>query len=239
MRCVPVKTVEQQAALMLHRARDLLVRQRTQLINAIRAHLSEVGLVAAKGVDGLKSLLGVIAEPRKPVRLPEAMSQALQALAAQLKSLSDQIGVLERDIHAQHRASEASRRLETIPSIGVIGATAITATVADASAFKSGREFAAWVGLVPRQYSTGGKQKLGGISKQGDRYLRRLLIVGATAVIRHARVRPEKNPWIMKLLARMPAKKAAVALANKTARIAWALLAKGGTYRQPKLLAVA
>ena len=239
MRCVPVKTVDQQAALMLHRARDLLVRQRTQLINAIRAHLAEVGLVAAKGVDGLKSLLGVIAEARKRARLPEAMSQALQALAAQLQSLSDQIGVLERDIHAQHRVSEASRRLQTIPSIGVIGATAITATVTDASAFKSGREFAAWVGLVPRQYSTGGKQKLGGISKQGDRYLRRLLIVGATAVIRHARAHPEKNPWIMKLLARMPAKKAAVALANKTARIAWALLAKGGTYRRPNLPSVA
>ena len=239
MRYVPVKTVDQQVALMLHRARDLLVRQRTQLINAIRGHLAEIGLVAAKGVDGLKSLLGVIAEARKRARLPEEMSNALRALAAQLQSLSDQIGVLERNIHAQHRASEASRRLETIPSIGVIGATAITATVTDASAFKSGREFAAWVGLVPRQYSTGGKQKLGGISKQGDRYLRRLLIVGATAVIRHARAHPDKNPWIMKLLARMPAKKAAVALANKTARIAWALLAKGGTYRQPKLAAVA
>lgn len=239
MRYVPVKTVDQQAALMLHRARDLLVRQRTQLINAIRGHLAEIGLVATKGVDGLKSLLGMIADASKRASLPVAMNRTLQALAAQLQSLSYQIGALERDIHSQYCASEASRRLETIPSIGVISATAITATVTDASAFKSGREFAAWVGLVPRQYSTGGRQKLGGISKQGDRYLRRLLIVGATSVIRHARAHPEKNPWIIKLLARMPSKKAAVALANKTARIAWALLAKGGTYRQPKLPAVA
>ena len=119
----------------------------------------------------------------------------------------------------------------------MIGATAITATVTDASAFKSGREFAAWIGRVPRQNSTGGKQKLGGISKQGDRYLRRLLVVGATAVIRHARTHPGKHPWLMTLLAKMPAKKAAVALANKMARIAWAILAKGGTYRAPALTA--
>ena len=142
-------------------------------------------------------------------------------------------------IHAQHRASEASRRLETIPGIGVIGATAIAATVTDPARSSPGRELAAWIGLVPRQNSTGGKQKLGGISKQGDRYLRRLLVVGATAVIRHARRHPDKHPWIMKLLARKPAKVVAVALANKMARIAWAILAKGGTYRAPALAAAA
>jgi len=239
MRFVPVKSAEQQAALMLHRSRDLLVRQRTQLINALRAHLAEVGLVAPTGVDGLKSLLAIVREAGEAGDLPSPMRLALQALVDQLAALQEQIGTLERGIHAQHRASKASQRLETIPGIGVIGATAIAATITDPSAFKSGRELAAWIGLVPRQNSTGGKQKLGGISKQGDRYLRRLLIVGATAVIRHARAHPEKHPWIMKLLAKMPAKKVAVALANKMARIAWAILAKGGTYRAPALAAAA
>jgi transposase len=235
MRFVPVKTAESQAAIMLHRSRDLLVRQRTQLINALRAHLAEVGLVAATGVDGLKSLLAIIREAGETGQLPGPMRQALQPLVDQLAALQAQIGQLERSIHAQHRASDVSRRLETIPGIGVIGATAIAATVSEPGAFKSGREFAAWIGLVPRQHSTGGKQMLGSISKQGDRYLRRLLIVGATAVIRHARAHPDKHPWIIKLLAKMPAKKVAVALANKTARIAWAILAKGGTYRAPAL----
>jgi transposase len=235
MRFVPVKTAESQAAIMLHRSRDLLVRQRTQLINALRAHLAEVGLVAAAGVDGLKSLLAIIREAGETGQLPGPMRQALQPLVDQLAALQAQIGQLERSIHAQHRASDVSRRLETIPGIGVIGATAIAATVSEPGAFKSGREFAAWIGLVPRQHSTGGKQMLGSISKQGDRYLRRLLIVGATAVIRHARAHPDKHPWIIKLLAKMPAKKVAVALANKTARIAWAVLAKGGTYRAPAL----
>jgi transposase len=237
MRFVPVKTVESQAAIMLHRSRDLLVRQRTQLINALRAHLAEVGLVAATGVDGLKSLLAIIREVGETGQLPSPMRQALQPLVDQLAALQAQIGQLERSIHAQHRASDVSRRLETIPGIGVIGATAIAATVSEPGAFKSGREFAAWIGLVPRQHSTGGKQMLGRISKQGDRYLRRLLIVGATAVIGHARAHPDKHPWIIKLLAKMPAKKVAVALANKTARIAWAVLAKGGTYRAPALTA--
>jgi transposase len=239
MRFVPVKTEQQQAALMLHRGRDLLIRQRTQLINAVRAHLAEIGLVAATGVDGFKALLVFICESAEAKRLPEPMRQALQALVDQLAALAAQIGALERCIQAQHRGSEASRRLETIPGIGVIGATAIAATVTDPSAFRSGREFAAWIGLVPRQHSTGGKQKLGGISKQGDRYLRRLLIVGATAVIRHARVHPGKHPWLTKLLGKMPAKKVAVALANKTARIAWAILVKGSTYRAPALAAAA
>ena len=235
MRFVPVKTAESQAAIMLHRSRDLLVRQRTQLINALRAHLAEVSLVAATGVDGLKSLLAIIREAGETGQLPGPMRQALQPLVDQLAALQAQIGQLERSIHAQHRASDVSRRLETIPGIGVIGATAIAATVTEPGAFKSGRELAAWIGLVPRQHSTGGKQTLGSISKQGDRYLRRLLIVGATAVIRHARAHPDKHPWIIKLLAKMPAKKVAVALANKTARIAWAILAKGGTYRAPAL----
>jgi transposase len=205
----------------------------------LRAHLAEIGLVTATGVGGLKSLLIIVSDAATTERLPEPMRQALQVLVDQLAALQKQIGSLERSIQALHRTSEASRRLETIPGIGVIGATAIAATVTEPSAFRSGRELAAWIGLVPRQHSTGGKQKLGGISKQGDRYLRRLLVVGATAVIRHARAHPEKHPWLTKLLGKMPAKKVAVALANKMARIAWAILAKGGTYRAPALMATA
>ena len=237
MRFVPIKTVEQQAHLMLHRSRDLLVRQRTQLINALRGHLAEVGLVTAAGVDGLKSLLAIVRSAAETEAFPVSMQQALRVLIDQLAALQEQIAKLEQGIRAQHRASDVSRRLETIPGIGVIGATAITATVTDANAFRSGREFAAWIGLVPRQNSTGGKQKLGGISKKGDRTLRRLLITGATAVIRHARAHPDKHPWIIKLLAKKPAKKVAVALANKMARIAWALMAKGGVFRAPALAA--
>jgi transposase len=231
MRFVPIKSVEQQAALMLHRARDLLIRQRTQLINALRAHLAELGMVAATGREGLKKLLAIVAGGTE--QLPGPMRAALQALIAQLEALQQQIDKLECQIHAQHRASDASRRLETIPGIGVIGATAIAATVSDPTAFRSGREFAAWIGLVPRQNSSGGKERLGSISKQGDRYLRRLLVVGATAVLRHARAHPAKHPWLMQLLARRPAKLVAVTLANKMARIAWAVLARGETYRAP------
>jgi len=239
MRFGRVKTGEQQTALMLHRSRDLLVRQRTQLINALRAHLAEVGLVAAAGAEGAKTLVAIVTDETNRTDLPGPMRQALLPLVAQLVSLSEQIGMIERAIHAQHRASEASRRLETVPGIGVIGATAIAATVTDPTAFKSGRDLAAWIGLVPRQQSTGGKQRLGGISKQGDRYLRRILVVGATAVIRHARAHPEKQPWLTKLLATKPAKVVAVALANKMARIAWAILTRGETYRAPALAAAA
>ncbi len=239
MRFVPVKTAEQQAALMLHRTRDLLIRQRTQLINALRAHLAEFGLVAEKGRDGIAELAAIVTDESNSHELPVAMKQALQALLDQFAALQTQIGELDRGIHAQHRANDVSRRLETIPGIGIIGATAIAATIADPSAFKTGRDLAAWIGLVPRQYSTGGKEKLGGISKQGDRYLRRMLVVGATAVIQQARRHPERHRWIITLLAKKPAKLVAVAVANKMARIAWAVMAKGGIYRAPELAAAA
>ena len=225
MRFVPVKTAQQQAALMLHRTRDLLIRQRTQLINALRAHLSELGLVAEKGREGVAELAAIVSDESNSHALPAAMKQALQVLLDQLTALQQQVGELDRGIQAQHRGSDVSRRLETVPGIGVIGATAIASTTADPSAFKTGRDFAAWIGLVPRQHSTGGKEKLGSISKHGDRYLRRLLVMGAMAVIQHARRHPEKHRWIMTLLAKKPAKLVAVAVANKMARIAWAIIA--------------
>jgi transposase len=232
MRFVPVKTTEQQAILMLHRTRDLLVRQRTQLINAMRAHLAEFGLIAAQGRDGLTTLIAIM---RNEVSIPDLARKALHGLLGQLDALGQQISDIERHIHAEHRSNDTSRRLETIPGIGVIGATAIAAMVPDPTVFKSGRDFAAWIGLVPRQNSSGGKERLGSISKKGNRYLRRLLVVGATAVIRHVRARPDKHPWLIQLLARRPAKVVAVALANKMARIAWAVLARGETYRAPAL----
>jgi transposase len=236
MRFVEVKSAEQQGRLMQHRTRDLLMRQRTQTINALRAHLAELGIVAAQGREGLKQLLEIIAD-KTDERLPIDARASLIVLAAQLQALQTIIGVIERRIIAQHRANEASKRVATIPGIGFLGASAITATVTDASAFRSGRDFAAWIGLVPRQDSTGGKQKLGPISKQGDRYLRRILIVGAHAVLRLAKKNPQNYPWLAQLLARRPFKVVAVALANKMARIAWVLLARGGTYRTPQLAA--
>jgi transposase len=238
MRFVQPKSAEQQGRLMLHRARDLLIRQRTQVINALRAHLAELGITAAQGTVGLKELLKIIASDEDE-RLPADAHASLVVLAAELQAMQTLVGSLEKRIMARHRVNEASRRLETIPGIGFIGATAIEATVTDPTAFRSGRDFAAWIGLVPRQDSTGGKQKLGKISKQGDRYLRRILVVGAHAVLRYAKQNPEKYPWLTQLLARRPFKVVAVAFANKMARMAWALLAHGGTYRAPELAAAA
>ena len=238
MRFVQVKSAEQQGLLMQHRTRDLLMRQRTQVINALRAHMAELGIVAAQGREGIKELLTIIAS-EEDARLPVDAHASLVVLAAGLQAVQTMIASIEKRIIVQHRSNEASKRLETIPGIGVIGATAIVATVPDPKAFRSGRDLAAWIGLVPRQDSTGGKQKLGPISKQGDQYLRRILVVGAHAVLRRARQQPEKYPWLTQLLARKPFKVVAVALANKMARIAWALLAKGGTYRAPALAAAA
>ena len=238
MRFVRIKSAEQQGQLMQHRTRDLLMRQRTQSINALRAHLAELGIVAAQGDKGVKELLSIVAD-EKDARLPIDARASVIVLAAQLQAVQTLIGSIEKRIETQHRSNEASKRLETIPGIGVIGASAIAATVADPTVFRSGRDFAAWIGLVPRQDLTGGKQKLGPISKQGDRYLRRILVVGAHSVLRRAKQNPEKYLWLTQLLARRPFKVVAVALANKMARMAWALLAHGATYRAPVLAAAA
>jgi transposase len=236
IRFVQVKSAAQQGQLMQHRTRDLLMRQRTQIINALRAHLAELGIIAAQGREGVKELLAIIADKRDEA-LPFDAQASLLVLAAQLQALQTLIGSIEKRIVAQHRANADSKRLETIPGIGVVGATAIAATVTDPKVFRCGRDFAAWIGLVPREGSTGGKRKLGPISKQGDRYLRRILVVGAHSVLRRAKLHPEKYPWLTRLLARRPFKVVAIALANKMARIAWALLAKGGTYQAPRLAA--
>jgi len=233
MRFVALKSTEQQSVLMLHRTRELLVRQRTQLVNAIRAHMAEFGIVAGVGLPQVKELLAVIADPDDD-RLPPGARSCLESLARQFGSLHAEICAAEQRIHAWHRSNEVSRRLATIPGIGPITATALAATVTDAGVFKSGRELAAWIGLVPRQSSTGGKERLGRISKQGDQYLRWLLVAGAMTVIRHARRRgAADHPWLVDLIAHKPTKVAAVALANKMARIAWVLLAQGGAYRKP------
>jgi transposase len=237
IRFVQVKSAEQQARLMQHRARDLLMRQRTQLINALRAHMAELGVTAPQGREGISELLEII-EDGGDTRLPLDARASLMILAAQLEAMKTSIGLLEKRIVAQHRLNQDSKRLETIPGIGIIGATAITATVTDPASFQSGRDFAAWIGLVPRQDSTGGKPRLGPISKQGDRYLRRLLVGGAVSLLRRAKLDPRRYPWVTQMLARRPFKVVAVALANKMARIAWALLAKGGTYQRLRLAAV-
>jgi len=231
MRFVPIKTVEQQAALAVHRARDLLIRQRTQLTNALRAHLAEFDIIADQGPEGLAKLLAIVANDNTLQLLPSSMLPPLRVIIDQLTSVQEQIGELDRLIKAQHRTSDVSRRLEAIPGIGIMGATALAASVTDPSQFKSGRDLAAWIGLVPKQHSTGGKIRLGNISKQGDRYLRRLLVVGGTSVVRLAKIYPWKYPWVAKLLAKKPAKVVAIAVANKLARIAWALMNSGETYR--------
>lgn len=231
MRFVPIKSTEQQAVLMLHRTRDLLVRQRTMLVNSLRGQLAEFGLVAPQGVWRLPQLQA-LAEDASGSVLPEPARECAALILAQIADLQRRIRELDRVIMARHRANELSRRLATIPGVGVITATAMVATVADASAFKSGRHFAAWIGLVPRQNGTGGKVHLGRISKQGEPYLRRLLVLGATAVVRYARNKPEFAGWVNALLARRPARVVTVAVANKLARIVWAIMQRGGSFRE-------
>lgn len=229
MRFVAVKSAERQAVLVLHRTRELLVRQRTMLVNAIRAHCAEFGLIAAQGVGKVGDLLKR-AMQAGPAALPDLARAAMGLMAEQLESLEMQIQSLNRRLLAWHKQDATSQRLATIPGVGVISATALAASVADPGQFRSGREFSASLGLVPRQNSSGGKDRLGRISKMGDRYLRKLLVVGATSVVRRARD-TKSNPWVGKLLERKPTRLVTVAMANKTARIVWAVLARGEAYR--------
>ncbi len=224
MRYAAAKSAEQQSVLMLHRARELLVRQRTMVINALRGHCAEFGIVVAQGAPKVEELIAIIEDADDP-RLPSVAREALGALVAQLRSALGRIKALETRLTAWHRSSEASRRLAAIPGVGVITATALVATIGDASQFRSGRQLSAWLGLVPRQHSSGGKERLGRISKHGDGYIRRLLVHGARTVLRWRRAKPGTRPgWADRLLARRPTNVVLVAMANKTARVAWALL---------------
>jgi transposase len=237
MRFVETKTIEQQGCLTLHRTRHLFIRQQTSVINAIRAHLAEFGIVAPVGRKGVDQLLSIVADAGDK-RLPAAARSCVAALGAQLQMLKAQILEFDRMIRAWHRSSETSKRLDAIPGVGPALATALVASVADPKAFRSGRDFSAWIGLVPKQSSSGGKDKLGSISKQGDRYLRSLFTAGALAVIRYAKIHGTRHrPWLTALLARRPTKVAAIALANKLARMAWAMMARGEQYREPAALA--
>jgi transposase len=233
MRFVAVKSVERQSVLVLHKTRELLVRQRTMLINAIRGHCAEFGIIAPQGARRTAELIEQVREADEAA-LPDLARSTLSLLTDQLAALAIQIRVLERRLLTWYRQDQASQRLATIPGVGIITATALSAAITDPNAFRSGREFAAFLGLVPRQNSSGGKERLGRISKMGDRYLRKLLVVGATSVIRRARTGASgAAPWIRSLLERRPARVVTVAMANKTARIAWAVLARGDTYRPP------
>lgn len=227
---VPVKTVEQQGAQMLAGVREQLVRRRTQISNAIRGYASEFGLVVATGLAKLEPLLGRIAAEDS---IPVLAKELFEILAQEYRAVQLRITEVERKLMSFHRGDETSRRLAQVPAIGPVGATLLSIKVADAKAFRSGRDFAAWIGLTPKNHSTAGKNRLGVITKAGDEALRRILVVGAMAVIQQVQRRGNGPAWLIRLLQRKPATVAAVALANKTARIAWKLMVSGQSYRRP------
>ena len=236
MRFVEIKTCEQQGTLVLHRVRLMLMRQRTQLSNAIRGHMAEYGLVAPVGRNGLQRLIAILGNPDDE-RVPAVARASLAPLVCQFGLVNDQVLENDRRVRSSARSTPLGCRLMEVPGVGPVLASAMVATVPDPTAFKSGRALAAWIGLVPRQNSSGGKEKLGGITKQGDRYLRQLLVAGALAVIRYAHKHGTKRPWLVHLLARRTPKIAAVALANKMARMIWAMMMSGERYREPVVAA--
>ena len=226
MRFVPVKSAERQAALLDHKTRDFLVRQRTQLVNTIRAHLSEFGIVVAKGIHNVDRLLAATTE------LPAAARPAVDMLAEQLRETQEKIDEVTDRIEAAQRTDPLARRLATIPGVGAISASAIAATTPEVDNFRSARDYAAWLGLDgPQPHSSGGKERLGRISKAGNRYLRRLLYLGAMAQISARRCRRPGDDWLWRMLEKKPVKVVAVALANRMARVVWALIRTGESYR--------
>ena len=238
MRFVAVKTAEQQSVLMLFKSRDLLISQRTQLLNALRGHFGEIGVVVPKGAHEVTALVAQVMDAEKAQSLPDAMRAALRPLVSALFTLNEEVAVLTKAILKQHRESEMGQRLATVPGIGALTATVLVATVNEPQNFSGGREFAAWIGLVPRQHSTGGKARLGHISKMGNRDLRRLLVVGAHAALyrmKSGKTQSALADWARKLLDKKPFKLVAVALANKMARIAWVIMAKGCSYNPAHL----
>ncbi len=236
MRFVPVKSREEQSAGMILKAREVLIRQRSQTANALRSHMAEMGIVAATGMTSIAKLITILRD-ETDARLPDAARLALKELAAQIEGLTTRIEKLDRAILATVNNDEAARRLTSIPGVGPLIAATVRAAVQDPSGFRTGRDFAAWIGLTPRAHSSGGKERLGKISKQGNRRLRTLLIVGATSILKLARRGLKLPTWIASLMLRRPFKVVAVALANKLARTIWALLVKGGTYRAPPIMA--
>lgn len=231
MRFVPVKSPESQAVLSLHRTRGLMVKQRTQAVNMLRGLLAEFGIDLARGIHHALALARRITEGHAPAVPPLAV-RIVTSLAEQVQDLQARLTRLDKELIACHRESELAKRLSSIPGLGVVTASALAATVTDPGQFRSGRHLAAWLGLTPLQKSSGGKQRLGKISKMGDKYLRKLLVVGMTALVRRAKAKPEAaSPWLLALLARKPARVVTVALANKAARVAWALMIRGDVYR--------
>lgn len=232
MRFVAIKSTEQQAALSLHRTRSLLVKQRTQLINMTRGLLAEFGIDIPEGLERALGLARQIAAKEVTPDVPQMAMQILGLLCGQVLDTHVRLQAIDRSILALQRTDEVARRLSTIPGIGPVGATALAASVADPGQFRSGREFAAWLGLTPSQNSSGGKDRLGRITKMGDRYLRKLLVIGATSLIRRAKYKPETaDPRLVALLARKPARVASVATANKMARVVWAIMIRGEVYQ--------
>jgi transposase len=231
MRYVAIKSPEQQAALALHRTRDLFVKQRTQSVNMIRSLLAEFGIEMRRGIEQALSLAERIAVGDMP-GIPALAAKVIAGLAVQVLDLQARLREIERELLAWHRSNDVARRLATIPGVGTVCATALAASVTDPHKFRSGRQFAAWLGLTPLQHSSGGKERLGRISKMGDKYLRRLLIVGMTSLVRRAKYKPEAvDPWLADLLSRKPVRVVTVALANKAARVIWAIMVRGGVYR--------
>ena len=234
MRYVAIKSCEQQAALTVHRTRDLFVKQRTQLVNMIRGLLAEFGIEIRRGITHALRLAERIAAGDMP-GIPALAAKMIASLAGQIIDLEARLREIERELLAWHRSSDIARRLATIPGVGTICATAFAASVTDPHQFRSGRQFAAWLGLTPLQHSSGGKERLGRISKMGDKYLRRLLVVGMTSLVRRAKYKPDAvDPWLAALLSRKPVRVVTVALANKAARVIWAIMARGGIYRAPQ-----